>query len=248
MRRWTPLCAALLILASAAASTAHAGQGVNLRWTSCFGDGGAFNRNFACNSNTGFSALVGSFVLGQSRAQVSGTEMTIDLAASSAALPSWWALWNLGTCRQTAMGINAVISPTAVNCVDWANEQALPAIASYTVGVNGPATARIQMASGVSQASIQDLFAGEEYFTFHLTISNAKTVGSGACAGCSVPVCFRLASIKLVSPVQASNVVLSGATNGTDSNLATWQGGSTSCLAATPVRRQTWGAVKSLYR
>lgn len=246
MRRLLPLCTALLILAPAAA---HAAPGVNLRWTNCLGDGGTFNRNFACNSNLGVNALVGSFVLGQSRSQISGTDVIVDIATANASLPSWWALWNAGSCRQGSMSASVTISPMAVNCVNWSQDQASIGTTTYTLGSNGPAAARIRIASGVPLANVQDLFANEEYFTFSVSIGNTKTVGTGACAGCSVPVCLRLASIKLSSPTPANdNVVLSGPTNGTDSNLVTWQSGSATCLAATPTRKGTWGEVKSLYR
>ena len=246
MRRLPSLCTGLLLLA---ASSAQAAQGVNIRWTNCLGDGGTFNRNFACNTNSGSHLLVGSFMLGQARAQISGTDAIVDIATANASLPNWWALWNAGSCRQSAMTINATIHPMAVNCVDWAQDQASVGVATYTMGSNGPTSARIRIVTGVAPANVQDLFAAEEYFAFHVTLSNAKTVGTGACAGCSVPVCLRLASIKLASPLPASNnVTVSGATNGTDSNLLTWQNGSAICLAATPTRTGTWGEVKSLYR
>jgi hypothetical protein len=227
---------------------AHAAPGVNMRWTACFGDGGTFNRNFACTTNSGNHILVGSFELGQPISQVGGNEMTIDLAAASPTLPNWWAFRNSGTCRQTSLGINATLSPTAIACVDWANEQAGILINGYTIGSNGPSTARIAMASGVTAQSLVNLAANQEYFSFNLIINNAKTVGTGTCAGCSVPVCLKLASIKLVTPTPANNVLLSGPTNGTDSDFVTWQNGAGSCVAATPTRRGTWGEVKSLYR
>lgn len=233
---------ALLILF---ASTTHAGQGVNMRWTNCFGDGGAFNRNFACLSNTGNNPLVGSFVLGQPMSGVAGTETTIDLAAASPTLPAWWAFRNSGTCRQTALHTD-VIPPTAVACVDWSNEQAVVFVTNYTIGFNGPSTPRIAAVSGVANTN---LFANQEYFAFNIVIHNTNTVGAGACAGCSVPVCLRLGSIKLTTTTSPANDrVLNGPTNGTDSHFVTWQNGAASCLSATPSRRGTWGAVKSLYR
>lgn len=246
MRRLLPLCTVLLLLASPAA---HAAPGVNLRWTNCLGDGGTFNRNFACNTNSGSNVLVGSFVLAQARAQITGVDAIVDVATANASLPSWWALWNAGSCRQGAMTVNAAIHLTAVNCVDWAQDQASIGVVTYTMGLHGPASARIRIVSGVAPANVQDLFASEEYFAFHVSLSNAKTVGTGACAGCTVPVCLRFASIKLASPLPANNdVTVSGATNGTDSHLVTWQNGSAVCLAATPARTGTWGELKSLYR
>lgn len=243
--RGLSLCVIAMIVVG---SSAHAAPGVNMRWTSCFGDGGAFNRNFACNTNTGTNTLVGSFVLGQPVAPVSSNEMVIDLAASSPTLPSWWAFRNSGTCRQSSLSINSVANPSWVACVDWANEMAGIAVATYTIGFHGPATTRVTMVSA-PPAPYPSLVAGQEYFSFNLNINNQKTVGTGACAGCTVPICARLASIKLVTPTTPVNdVLLSGPTNGTDSDFVTWQNGAAACLAATPARRETWGAVKSLYR
>lgn len=243
-RRLLPLWLALLIVA--ASSTAHAAQGVNLRWSACLSDGGSFNRTFACNTNAGASVMVVSFAVGAPRSQIRGTEAVIDLVVANPVLPNWWKLWNAGACRQSGMTINSTMSPAAVNCLDWSNFQSTPGAVSYTI--TGAATARIQMASSVAPANVQDLFAGEEYFAFNVCLSNVKTVGTGACAGCSLPVCLKLTSVQLTSSTPANNLTLSTPTNGTDSNQVTWQGPVTSCLAATPTRQGTWGAVKSLYR
>lgn len=245
MRRLLLLGISLIALVG---SSAHAAPGVNLRWTNCFGDGGAFNRNFACNTNTGNNLLVGSFVLGQPVPQASGNQMFVDLAAASATLPNWWQFRVAGTCRETSLSINSVVPPAAVVCVDWANAQAGIAVASYTMGFNGPATARVAMVSAVIASAAVNLVANQEYFSFNLVINNAKTVGTGSCAGCTIPVCLRLASLKVTTPTPANDVTLSAPTNGTDSNFVTWQSGGAACLAATLTRQETWGAVKSLYR
>lgn len=242
MRRILLLSCALLAFV---VPLAHAAPGVNMRWTSCYGDGGAFNRNFACNTNTGSNVLVGSFVLGQAVEQMSGSEMILDLASASSPLPNWWAFRNAGTCRQ-----NSLLTSTpegTVACVNWAGFNEIVVGASYTIGFNGPATARFVLASGVAQP-YPSVVANVEYLSFKVTINNQKTVGTGTCAGCSVPVCLRFASIKVVGPPPATDVFLSGPTNGTDSDFVTWQNGAAACLAATPARRETWGAVKSLYR
>ncbi|MFM8560394.1 MAG: hypothetical protein ACKOC6_12530, partial [bacterium] len=59
MKKTLLLCGALLALTAASASAA----GTNLRWSSCYGDGGPQNRTSACTSNLGSNILVGSFVL-----------------------------------------------------------------------------------------------------------------------------------------------------------------------------------------
>ena len=247
------LCGMLLALT---ASLASAAQGVNLRWSSCFGDGGVQARTFACNSNLGTNQLVGSFELGADILQSSGQEIVIDLASSgSAPLPAWWQFKNVGTCRSSSLSMNVTISASAVNCFDWAVGAATGGLGAYNIGERGPNTARIKIAIAVPASGLADLAAGTEYFSYNLLINNAKTVGTTACAGCQTGVCIVFNSIKCTTQIAANDRTISGPTNGTDSNFATWQGGGvpvvgqvSGCGAATPTRNATWGAVKSLYR
>jgi hypothetical protein len=106
----------------------------------------------------------------------------------------------------------------------------------------------------VPPTALQDLAGGQEYFSFNIGISNVKSVGTGNCAGCSTPICIVFNSINLTTPIVTNNVKLSGPSNGTDADFATWQGGAgvivegtPGCGAATPTRNSTWGAVKAMY-
>jgi hypothetical protein len=252
MKKVILLCGTLLALTAAVASAA---PGLNLRWVACFGDAGTFNRNFACNVNTGTNQLTGSFELGVELLQASGNEIVVDIATASPALPAWWAFRNVGTCRQASLTMNTTISAAAVNCIDWANGGATGGIGAYTVGAGGPNTARIVAAAAVPPTGLVDLFPAQEYFSYNFLINNAKTVGTGLCDGCLVPACIVFNSLKITTPVAANDRTLAGPTNGTDSHFATWQGGAgvvsgrgQGCPAATPTRSTTWGQVKTLYR
>jgi hypothetical protein len=252
MKKVILLCGTLLAFSATIASAA---QGVNLRWQACFGDGGTLNRAFACTANTGSSLLVGSFEMGADLPSVSGNEVVIDLAADGPVLPDWWQFRNAGTCRTTSLSFNTTISGAAVNCVDWGNGLSVGGIGAYIVGGGGPNTARIVAAAAVPSSSLSDLFGGTEYFSFNAVINYQKTIGAPSCAGCQVPVCLVFNSLNLTTPVAANNRKLTGPTNGTDSDFATWQGGGNpasgrgnGCPAATPTRNSTWGSVKSLYR
>jgi len=249
MRTSLPLLVALI----AFATQAHA-SGVFVRWGQCLSDGGVQNKNFACDANTGSEVLVGGFQLTSDLAQVSGNEVVIDLASAGASLPAWWQFRNAGTCRQTAMTMNTFLS-TGVNCIDWAAGQSQGGIGAYAIGQRGPNTARVVAALAVPVSGLADLSTGQEYFSFNLVITHAKTVGLGACAGCQTPVCLLLVSINLTTPIAANNRKLVNPSNGTDANWVTWQGGggvtvggATGCPAATPTLQRTWGAVKALYR
>ena len=252
MKKVTLLCGLLLALSASVAAAA----GVGLRWSACLSDGGLINRAFACNSNAGTNTLVGTFQTNAAGLdQVSGNEVVIDLASATNPLPAWWLMKNAGTCRQAALTMNFVAPATAVNCTDWAIGAAAGGIGAYNVGLRGPNTARIVAALAVAPDNLQNLTGGQEYFSFNVNISNAKTAGTGNCAGCQDPVCIVFNSINLTTPILANNVLLSGASNGTDGNFCTWQGGGSpvvgpisGCPQATPTHNKTWSQVKALYR
>jgi hypothetical protein len=252
MKRVTLLCGLLLALT---ATVAAAGPGVGLHWNACLGDGGLVNKNFACNSNTGTNTLVGTFELGTNLPGVVGTEIVVDIGSAGASLPAWWAFKNVGTCRSASLTLNSTIAATAVNCADWANGAAAGGIGAYNIGARGPNTARMVAALAVAADGAADLSPGTEYFSFNMNINNAKTVGTGSCAGCQTAVCIVFNSINVVPPAPAVGIKLTGPSNGFDADFATWQGGAgvvvggvTGCGAATPTSNKTWGAVKSLYR
>jgi len=241
---------------------AHAGQGVNLRWQHCFGDGGTQNRTFACNTNTaGFQAMTGSFELASDMANVIGTEIVLQLAADSPTLPPWWQFRNAGSCRPLALIASMAVNPTDVICLDWSSATMSGGLAAYcTVDFPcpgpppGPNSAVIKVVNAVPPDFAAALTGGVEYFDFALNLANVKTVGPDACAGCNVPVCIVLNSIDVVARDNVEHRFISGPT-APGSNFATWQGGGspsvggiTGCPAATPARRSTWGSLKSLYR
>lgn len=248
-----PIFASCVLLASFS-TCVFAAPGVALRWSQCYGDGGAINRNFACDTNAGTNILVGSFQLAAEALAHRGNEIVLDIAAADPQWPAWWAMKNPGTCRPASLTID-FLGNAMINCPDWANGQAAGAISSYLIGYNGPNTARILAASAVPAGMLDVKVPEQEYFSFRLKVDNAKTAGAGACAGCDVPVCIVLQSIKYLTPLPQYDQVMTGPFNGTDSHYVTWQGGGspttpngTGCPAATPARRETWGAVKALYR
>ena len=284
MRRSTLLCLPLLalttssaLMASSANAAAVSPPGVNLRWDNCYGDGGAWNKNFACDTNSGSEALVCSFELDQSFSEASGAEIYLDLSSQSVSLPPWWTYKNAGACRQASLGAAFLTAPPGSrNCIDWAQGQGMGGIAAYAVGYHGPSTARIIAGIAVPPSGLVTLVPGQEYFALSVTINHAKTVGTGSCAGCTVPVCIFLQRIVIVTPPVAGqpsrDLLLERGANDSGSQYATWQNGypiniqrecdpppyetcfkhynSFDCVLATPTssRGSTWGRVKSLYR
>jgi len=247
MKKTLLLCGALLALTAASASAA----GTNLRWSSCFGDGGPQNRTSACTSNLGSNILVGSFVLPSAGVlQASGVELLLDFASAGATMPDWWRT----TCRTGFITCNPTISPSAANCFDWANGAGAGGLAAYNVGtLYGPTHSRLLAGFAVPSNNRQDIPGDFEMFLFNTVISNAKTTGAGACTGCATPVCIQFSNVKVAAGI-VTGAVVNGA-SAPASNYALWQGGAgagsnlgSGCPAATPTRNATWGSVKSLYR
>jgi hypothetical protein len=248
----------LLLLAP---SGAHAAQGLNLAWNHCLGSGlGVQNAVFACDTNSGSHAIIGSYVLANDFPQVIGNEIVLQLASASPALPPWWEFRNPGTCRPTSLSAPLTADPNEAACVDWSQGQQAGGLASYCTAagecVDHPTdlnVARVKVIGAVAPQAAQDLVAGVEYFVFNLVIDHARTVGSGSCAGCSVPVCIVLNSINVVD--QANHMRFLTAPSGPGSNYIAWQGGGvpvvggiSGCPAATATRKSAWGTLKALYR
>lgn len=264
----------LILLATSARATGITAPGVNLAWDQCFGDGGTHNKTFACDVNTGSDRLVASFELGSDLPGVTGLEMYLDVRSTSSTVPAWWAFNAPGGvigCRGSALLASATMPPGSVNCADWAGGLAAGGLAAYRIGsFYGPSNARV--ITGFAVAEPLDLVGGQEYFAMTLNLSHTKTVGTGACGGCDIPVCIFLQRINVV-PGTARSVMLDRGANYSGSQYVRWQNGYPTnitpiceqlcsspsgglpadlfdCVLATPTssRTSTWGQVKSLYR
>jgi hypothetical protein len=104
----------------------------------------------------------------------------------------------------------------------------------------------LKIALAVPPGAEADLLANTEYFSCNITIDHAKTVGTGACAGCSGSVCLVLNHFVVATPIPGNNMNLFGGTT-PGSDMAHWQGSGADCLLV-PVKNKTWGEVKALYR
>ena len=234
---------ALVIGLSLVASIASA-AGVNLAWTDC-GSFGAQNKTFACNVNTGSDVLYGSFVPPAGVTKLTGNEMVLDLLTENPAFTQWWQFKNVGSCRQTSLAASFAANASG-NCGDYWSGQASGGLASYVVGQSGMTNrARVLLVCAVDQNLAGPVDNTTEYYSFALTMNHAKTVGTGACTGCTDKVCIVLNSIKLTQPVGVGDFTVSDPVT---SQIATWQGEATATCLPVPARNRTWGQVKSLYR
>jgi hypothetical protein len=266
----TLLSVALLVLALAApAYAAVSPPGVNIRWDNCYDDGGLSNKTFACDTNTGIEQLVLSFALDTPMADVSGTETRVEFWSASASLPPWWQFFNAGSCRLTGMTFNTVVAASATNCLDWSAGTSAGGVGSYSVGFSAPNMAMLRTATAVAASNLAALNPGQEYFFANLRLTHTKTVGTGACAGCDIPVCIVFSQLRITTPTFETNRTFIFGANGPASQLATWQNGlpvnphvlnagstgggprmtmDACVVGSTPTQTSTWGRVKALYR
>lgn len=240
MRRVTLLVLGALVLSASPALA----DGISLRWTNCVAEGGTRNMAFACDTNSGSCTIVTSFVLGFPVAGTRSVGATLDVVAADATLPAWW---NFKTCRSGCMTFQS----TAVGPVSCDLAEGFfggGSISSYTLGVNGPNTARLQC---VTSSTGHDLAAGQEYIGPVLSMDFSRTLGT-PCGGCDIGVCLVLGQLTITTTPGGPELGLIDPELPPDGNVATWQGvGLTPggiCQAATPTRRAVWGAVKALYR
>jgi|ERR1041385_7778078 hypothetical protein len=233
----------LTVLALLAAPHARA-AGVGLRWDACLADGGVINKSFACNTNSGAIFLVASFVVDQPLAGLRRVAVSLELASASPTLPAWW---DMVSCRPPTVGGGSA----TVVCIPYPGTMG---ITGFVIGEHGPNTERIEI--GNSSGPSASVAAGPEYRVVTLRLNLLRTVGTGSCGGCDIPVCIVVRSVSFIQTLgQPPVLVMNQPLNGTDANYVAWQGGGSpdvggvvGCPAATAARRSVWGALKALYR
>ena len=248
------------------AMPAMAEPGLHLSWDHCAADGRVSNKAFACDTNAGSELLVLSFEPPEAKDDVVGFEITVHIKSSSASLPDWWR-FAAGTCRVGGMSYD--LSPAAAGACEYPlSANAAGGIGAFQVDWFGPGSLRIIAISAVPQADQFAVSPGQEYFAFALVLRKIRTVGAGACGGCSTPVCIGFGHLRLDGTVTGSDINMNAGNVGLGGSDATvtWQGAfvheytaiteraseyvSMTCDPdnSVPARYSTWGAVKSLYR
>ena len=184
---------------------------------------------------------------------VTAAEIILQLQAAAPTLPPWWDLFIQGACRMNGLSANNTFDVNDTACEDWGHGNLFVFLATYCTSaaqcVDFPASpnqARIKLVEAVPSQFPQDLVGAQPYFSFNLVINHQRTVGTGACAGCDVPVCIVLNSINVIAGTVENRFISNPSAPG--GNFVSWQGGGPGCPAATPTRNATWGAVKGMYR
>ena len=252
MKRFAALLLLLVLASSARAS------GIALRWSSCEGTS---NRSFACDKSTGSEVLVGSFDPPGGISQLSGMEVILSIAAADGKVPSWWQTVDAGGCRRGSIAASFDVSDQS-ECDDPWNGAAMGGMgnASAIVGhynIGDPAGLDLYLVAAVPQPQVQGVSSGRTYAAFKLIINHQKSSGASACEGCDTPVCITLDAIRLTQPGRKSTSVnnpevyslltdgISGM--GGQSQVVTWQGGTSNCGAGLS-KPATWSELKARFR
>jgi hypothetical protein len=236
----TPLLLVLALTFVFCASASAAG--LNLAWNDC-GSFGTPAHTFACDTNAGTHVLVASLVAPPGVSSCVAAECVLDIIVAAPALSPWWNLCPNG-CRMNRAFTSFAFGDLA-SCLDPWSGQAL-GISDFSTNPAGdghpqPNRERVRAVCAVPEAAALPMVQDLEYYVFELVITNAKTVGTGSCAGCQVQANFELVSTRITQPTPLPYVDITQP-NQPNSNLAVMQD------ATVPVRNRTWGAIKSTYR
>lgn len=245
----TLLLAGALIAGTVSVASA---ESISMFWDDCGAGGGVQNKNFACASNAGQADFYVSCDPPAGVVNTNGHNHLIDLQSASDPLPDWWDFKNSGTCRINsllAFGDFSVGTSGGTGCPDPWGGTGNAGVAAYTKGYLGdPRKARLIGSIAYSGPAVA-MPPGTEYYSIRFRINYQKTVGTGACLGCSDPVCIVVNMVRIAQPAPDPTfpIEVSPQVN----NFITWQGGvigGSGCPAEVPVQNGSWGRVKSLYR
>jgi len=222
----------LLVLAPLALASPASAAGIDLAWDACLGDlGSSSNKVFACDRNTGIETLWATFESPFTGA-ITGTtgivEVDIEFHTLSAIpLPVWWDFEDLASCRVGA--IDADSTSGTPSCRPWTTSKA-PTFVFDRIDFQLPTpdVGRIVVSTRTAGAVV----TGQRYLACRLQLYHLRSIGVGACAGCSEPVRITLTAINVAGHIMTQPVT---------QNFVNWQSGPTA------TRRTTWGAVKALY-
>jgi hypothetical protein len=244
MKKILLLCGMLLALSATVASAA----GINLAWDNCLNGGGVPAKTYACNANS--STQQHMYLSATAPAGIdlwTAFEFELQLQADGATLPAWWQVRGTGQCRNGAL--TALSAGVFSGCTDVYGGQGGGGLGAYNVGFGGTNRARLSGVWSVPSSFQTALTPEEEYFVSRLSITYAKTVGLGSCAGCAVGVCINGTLVKFVQPAGAPGGNVDVVNPAIRSHIL-WQNVTdpNTCPGATPSKNITWGRVKTLYR
>ncbi len=233
--------------------------GINLGWNDCpSGAGYALTEAFACNTNVGTHTLVGSFVAPAGVDSMSANEIVIDMMTSGATFADWWSMRAPAPsgCRAFSLRYSFDFTGGPATCTDYWQGAASGAINMEVPGTPyqqaNRSRIKVLAALPVADPHIRGVPEGTEVYSFKAIIDNAKTVGLGACGGCSDEACIVVSSLTIYQPVAVLPSQIRMYNPATVLHVL-WQGWSNpdpqmQCPAVVPAKTRTWGSIKALYR
>ena len=218
----------------------------------------------ACDSNERIYTMVGSVVAPAGLSKVTAEEITADVDLDGGTLPPWWHLEDETSALPAGCRGAGAANPVGSLAVTTDLTGASTAICKNYWGATGTGgfqylpnfagmdCGRIRAVFARPEATAGPMIEHVQYYAFKLTLDTRHTVPDPSdptdyvCAGCLVPACIMFVSCNLDQPPGTPGGDITVATQATR-QLVTWQGGY-SCYFVSPVRRATWGQIKSLYR
>ena len=241
---------ALAVLPAAVARADDSGP-TFLTWWACPGDRHAApGVPFDCVAESGtVYTLVGTFALDRDVANAVAMEADVNIAFPGvAAVPTFWDI-DLGGCNPLSFSlvkgaprdcgghVNAFCRGDSNQCDLFYSTSVLP----------GSNVMRLSITMGRGMRSPVQLQGGQRYFAFAI---NIPMYGAASCLGCTTPCAIGFSRATIYSIDEAGQfqrpVTVGGGYPGA-SACATANDGFSECTTV-PVRRMTWGRLKSLYR
>lgn len=252
MKKILTLSAAMMLLASMAMA---GGVGLYVG-TDCNPTlAAAQNVSNACTSNTGsaFTAFGTCIIPAVTKVQFVGSMSIIDVQSALSATPDWW---RADACRSTGFALSADGSIAgALNCTATLWDAAAPAGSNITAlnAVGGANRIRLLLGSVLLPTAVYDLQGDDatELAVFKLTVSKTKSVGTGACTGCSSGACIVLNEVQLQGMLDANfgqYIHITGPILANSNYINYNSANNANCAGSTPTENRTWGSLKALYR
>jgi hypothetical protein len=238
---------ALLSLSGLLMSVVSHASRVTLAWDECRPAGGVSLETFACDTDAGQHALIGTFSLDQPQDRFIGIEVIVDAVFGGESIPPWWQVYEAGSCRRSSLAATFDFSILDGGCADPFQQAAVGGLAHYCRStspcVDAPMhafQARLKIAAAIVHPTAIE--ADVDYYAFRLVFDHAHTT-DGQCPGCGAPACFRVTSIKAAEDDGHTELV--PGMGYPEEEFAFWQSAIDCYVAA---RMPTWGQIKSLYR
>jgi hypothetical protein len=223
--------------------------GLDLTWNDCVIESQVQNIDYGnCTTATRTIALYATFKSPVELPRFVAADLIFDFVSAPTPLPPFWRFdpASSGGCNSAGLAVRSDVEPTLGPCQGelspWGYQggDGNVMITGYLSPFGGaPRQGRLLVTLFRSGSSPYPLEAGTNYYMCHLLINSAQRQ---ACAGCDAPMCIFWTSAQLHEN-DSSSIVVTG-----PDKLGDSAGIRTTVCAGDPVRKPSWGQLKSLYR